>query len=148
MKKIIYKTENGVAVITPATNVSIDDCVKDVPRGVDYRIINETALPTNRIFRNAWEIDGKFGIKINTTKAQKITKDRIRLYRKPLLEQLDTEILIALETDADIAEIIAKKQVLRDMPETADGKSVGELEKILSALDDLEGSIPVPPINR
>lgn len=60
MKKIVYKTETGVAVIHPAPACSrtIEEIAqKDVPTGLKYKIIEHTELPTSREFRNAWEVD-------------------------------------------------------------------------------------------
>lgn len=55
-------------------------------------------------------------IKINIEKAKEIKKESLRQERKPLLEQLDIEMMRALET-SDLqkqSEIAAKKQALRD----------------------------------
>lgn len=57
-KRIIYKTaNNGVAVIIPSENVlSIEDvAAKDVPVGVQYKIVDVSEIPTDRTFRAAWE---------------------------------------------------------------------------------------------
>ena len=58
MKKIIFPTEIGIAVITPTGDLSVEEtALKDVPSGVKYKIIDSTDLPPNRDFRNAWEYD-------------------------------------------------------------------------------------------
>jgi len=57
MKRIIYKTEDGVAVICPAPTVTVEDCLKDVPVGSYYKIVDTTEVPTDRTFRNAWEVE-------------------------------------------------------------------------------------------
>lgn len=62
MKVIIYKTENeGVAICTPTEEAlsfaTIEEIAKkDVPFGTDYAIINSDEIPTDRTFRNAWEL--------------------------------------------------------------------------------------------
>lgn len=54
MNRIIYKTpEGGVAVIIPAN--TIEACIKDIPQGVEYAIVDATEIPSDRTFRNAWE---------------------------------------------------------------------------------------------
>jgi len=58
-------------------------------------------------------------ITINMAKAKEIHKNHVRETRKPLLEALDTEFQRALETSADTAAIVAKKQALRDAPANA-----------------------------
>jgi hypothetical protein len=58
-KRIIYATpDGGVAIIVPAPEcgLTIEEIArKDVPTGVDYRIVNVSEIPTDRLFRNAWE---------------------------------------------------------------------------------------------
>jgi len=58
--KIIYQTEDGIAVITPAPNCSLTDAqtaAKDVPTGSAYKIVADDYVPSDRTFRNAWAID-------------------------------------------------------------------------------------------
>ena len=58
MKKIIFPHETGIAVITPTGELSLEEtALKDVPSGVKYKIIDESDLPSDRDFRNAWEYD-------------------------------------------------------------------------------------------
>ena len=53
-QRIIYKTaDGGVSVIIPAE--SIEACMKDIPEGAEYKIVNVTDIPSDRTFRNAWE---------------------------------------------------------------------------------------------
>lgn len=58
-KRIIYPTpDGGVAVIVPAPDcgLSIQEIArKDVPDGVDYRIVDAADIPADRTFRGAWE---------------------------------------------------------------------------------------------
>ena len=54
MQRIIYKTEDGgVAVIIPAD--TIEACMKDIPEGAEYEIVDTDTIPSDRTFRNAWE---------------------------------------------------------------------------------------------
>ena len=61
--KIIYKNESGgVAIITPTQEalsfISIDDIAKkDVPTGLPYKIVEDSEIPTDRTFRDAWTVD-------------------------------------------------------------------------------------------
>ena len=61
MKRIIYQNDdNTISVIMPAPEcpLTIEQiAAKDVPTGKKYKIIEETELPTDRTFRNAWEIE-------------------------------------------------------------------------------------------
>lgn len=60
------------------------------------------------------------GFGINMTKARELHKDKIRIARKPKLEELDVEFNKALETSADTTSIVSKKQALRDAPADSD----------------------------
>ena len=55
-------------------------------------------------------------IKIDMAKAREIHKTNIRQARSPKLAELDVEFQKALETGASTADIVAKKQALRDAP--------------------------------
>ena len=61
--KIIYKTtKNTVSVITPSrewTGTMEELAQKDVPTGLKYKIVEDDVIPTDRTFRNAWEVDEK-----------------------------------------------------------------------------------------
>jgi len=55
-KRIIYPTDDGVAVIVPAEcGLTIEEiAAKDVPAGVSYKIVDVADIPEDRTFRNAW----------------------------------------------------------------------------------------------
>ena len=61
--KIIYKNENGgVSIIHPTDDaleiMSIDEIAKkDVPTGLPYKIVEDSEIPTDRTFRDAWTVD-------------------------------------------------------------------------------------------
>lgn len=63
MKRIIYKTtDGGVAVIVPSDEAlnkyGIEAIAKkDVPAGQPYKIVDVADIPTDRTFRDAWEVD-------------------------------------------------------------------------------------------
>ena len=71
------------------------------------------------------------GITVNITKAKDITKDRLRIERKPLLEALDVEFIKAQETGADTSAIVVEKQRLRDITNQVD--SMTTVEELKSA---------------
>ena len=59
-KRIIYPENGGVVVIIPApeyleSNTIEDIAAKDVPAGVQYKIVDESEIPSDRTFRDAWE---------------------------------------------------------------------------------------------
>ena len=130
MSKIIYTNSDGtVSIITPAGDVN--DAIKDVPSGLSYEIVEDSAIPTDRSFRNAWKQNSKT-IETDMTKAKEIHKDKIRTARTPKLAELDIEFQKALETSSSTTDIVAKKQVLRDAP-AASGISTAASEADLKA---------------
>jgi hypothetical protein len=60
------------------------------------------------------------GITIDFTKAQSITKDRLRQERAPLMLAQDVAFQRALESGTDTTAIVAEKQRLRDVTKMAD----------------------------
>ena len=65
--RIIFKNEdNSIGIITPTSEAlsfaTIEQIAeKDVPHNLPYWIVNTSDIPTDRAFRNAWEIDESFG---------------------------------------------------------------------------------------
>ena len=57
-QRIIYPTNNGVAIIVPASECGLtieEIAAKDVPAGVEFKIVDVSDIPEDRTFRNAWE---------------------------------------------------------------------------------------------
>ena len=59
-KRIIYPTDDGVAIIIPSPEaleiMTIEEiAAKDVPAGKPFKIVNTQDVPSDRTFRNAWE---------------------------------------------------------------------------------------------
>lgn len=71
-------------------------------------------------------------ITINFDKAKDITKDRLREERKPQLEALDVQMLRNFSNQELLAEIEAKKQVLRDATNQVDTMTTVEELKAAS----------------
>lgn len=63
MQKIVFKNPDGsVGVIHPvdtAINFFGIEAIakKDTPHGLPYKIVDESEIPSDRTFRNAWEWD-------------------------------------------------------------------------------------------
>jgi len=141
-KRIMYtNTEGGISVIIPSpdSDLTIEQiAAKDVPPNTDYKIVDVSEIPTDREFRSAWEhVQEK--IDINFDKAKKITKQRLREERKPLLAAQDVEYLKALEVNGDTTEIIKEKKRLRDITKLADDATT------LDELKELTAEKPTPP---
>ena len=63
MQRIIYQSdEGGVIVLHPTPEAlaswTIEQiAAKDVPHGRPFKIVSVEDIPTDRTFRNAWEVD-------------------------------------------------------------------------------------------
>ena len=71
-------------------------------------------------------------ITINMDKAKDITKERLRIERKPLLEEQDVLFMQAQESGADTTEIVAEKQRLRDITNAVDSCTTTDELKALN----------------
>jgi len=70
-------------------------------------------------------------ITVNINKAKDITKDRLRIERKPLLEAQDVAFQRALESNEDTTSIVAEKQRLRDITNQVDtATTLDELKEL------------------
>jgi len=60
-KRIIYKKDDGsVSIIVPITDsgLTVEQIArKDVPTGLNYKIVNVSEISSDRTFRDAWTID-------------------------------------------------------------------------------------------
>jgi hypothetical protein len=56
-QRIIYPTDDGVAIIVPADcGLTIEQiAAKDIPVGKPYKIVDGSDIPSDRHWRNAWE---------------------------------------------------------------------------------------------
>ena len=122
MQAIIFTNDTGgVSVCIPTGELSIEAVLeKDCPKGA--MIVEQSALPTDNDFFDAWELaDGV--VTVSLTKATEITKKRLRSEREPLLAAQDVAFQRALETGADTSAIVAEKARLRDVTTLADAQT-------------------------
>ena len=62
-QRIIFPTDDGgVAVLIPTPECLQEHTIeeiaaKDVPAGKPYKIVDVADIPSDRTFRNAWEVD-------------------------------------------------------------------------------------------
>lgn len=118
---IIFCQPNGrVAICIPApdSGLTIEEVAeKDVPQGCEYEIIDESEIPKNSMFFDAWTYS--MPISIDVPGAHEIQKNRWRRAREPILKRLDIEFMRALELGQPTGEITAKKETLRNVTQTA-----------------------------
>ena len=139
MAKIIYTNDNGnMVVITPvSTELTVEEiAAKDVPAGKSYTIVEDSQVPTDRSFRDAWALsDGS--IQVEMTKAKDLMRDKIREVRKDLLASEDVEFMRAVETANAYAQAAsaARKQALRDAPSASAISNASDVTALKAAWD-------------
>lgn len=82
----------------------------------DARDAASLTVPQDRTFRDAWEFRGDV-VEVDMVAALAIHRGSLRRERQPMLDALDVEFMMALETGGDTAAIVAKKKALRDITE-------------------------------
>ena len=129
-RRIIYtRPDGGMDIVIPCRCTEdghlTDDqifqrAIRALPdNAVNIRVIAVDDVPIDRTFRNAWgHSDGQ--ILVNMVKARDLWMDKIRQVRNAKLVQMDIETIKAIGAKDDelLAAIEAKKQVLRDLPQT------------------------------
>jgi hypothetical protein len=111
MNRIIYPTpEGGVAVIIPAE--SVEAALKDVPAGVDYEIVSEDAIPSDRFFRNAW-VKGDCCVDLDLDKCKAVGHDIRRQKRAEEFQPFD-EVIAKQIPGKDAAQAEEARQAIRN----------------------------------
>jgi len=82
MRRIIYREDGGVSIITPAPKSKLDDETKTewlkrvfnkaTPRGAAYEDVADSKIPKDREFRNAWAGQKGKELSIDPIKKQEI----------------------------------------------------------------------------
>ena len=156
MDRIIYPQPGGpIAVILP---VQIDrhpgESEQDallrharqlLPEGTPLAVVTVDALPKDRSWRNAWATafpagdDGKpVQVTIDVDLAREVHRGRLRAARAPLLAELDTAFLRAIEAGDPAAQaaIASRKQALRDAPGAAAITAAKTPEALIASIAD------------
>lgn len=132
MRKLIVFTDPNhptCRIICPHPSVTPEEELErlrgrpdEYPNGVldSARIIDESDIPTDRLFRNAWtdQYDTPT-VDVDMDKARNIHMDRIREVRNRELLDSDRALMKALDQGNDnmINELKSKRQELRDLPQ-------------------------------
>jgi hypothetical protein len=77
-------------------------------------------------------------MQINFSKAQALTKDRLREDRQPLLEEQDVLYMRTQESGGDTTAIVAEKNRLRDITKLADSATTLDELKNLAVKDKFQ----------
>ncbi len=143
--RIIYQNNEGrCSVVIPAPEALASGmdmeaiAQKCVPAGTPYKIVDDSVVPSDQTYRNAWVADlVNDAVDHDMPKAREIHKDHMRRVRTPLLADLDTQYMRADELgpagNATKATIAAQKRALRDVtadPGIAAAQTVAELKQV------------------
>tara|TARA_R110000868_G_scaffold189695_2_gene433117 strand:- start:162518 stop:162940 length:423 start_codon:yes stop_codon:yes gene_type:complete len=116
-KRIVFKTlDGGCGVIIPTAKALLKMTIeqiayKDVPEGLDWRIVDIDSIPSDRTFRAAWtDALPTVTVDVDMPKARAIHMVNLRKIRNEKLKALDVEQLKGND-------VTAQKQALRDMPD-------------------------------
>lgn len=142
MKRIVFEQagQSNIQIVSPVTDDDatlafvIEQSVK--PNTDKWFVVDDADIPSDRYFRNAWKIsNGKVSVDIE--KAKSIKLQEIRLKRNSALDASDKEIAKLTDQGADLTEMRAKRQALRDIPQTI--KLDGLTPEELKSLDPING---------
>lgn len=129
MPFIIYPQESGkLAVIIPTGDVN--DCIKDVPVGAPYAIVDSIEGIDNDYFDGFIYEDGAAVPDIAACKS--IHLDKFRADRAPKLAALDVAFMRAVEQGdtAKQVEIAVQKQELREVTKIALPETLEEIKAV------------------
>jgi hypothetical protein len=134
--RIAYRnSEGGVSIVCPSPEFCANPestmaklLSRSVPEGAIFEELKAEDIPVDRYFRNAWRLNG--GIHTDMDCARGIHLNCLRKVRNEKLLELDVTFQRALESKDVAAQdsIAAKKQALRDMPNSVDLSGLSEQE--------------------
>lgn len=137
MRIVIHKNDMSGPIKMPTISISEGELTsaEKIYEGIDPSlsplIVNPNDLP-DRWFQHAWIIsDGR--VLVDMEIARELHIKRMRISRASKFSELDIQFQRALETGADTAEIVAKKQRLRDVtidPRINAAKTTQELRSV------------------
>lgn len=130
-----YMGEEGNLVIGSST--SEEFAMYAIPEGVTYKLhIGDDLATIDKEYLDAYVLaDDTFTLDI--PKAREVKKRYLRMERKPLLEALDVDFMLALETGDEAKRLatVQKKQALRDITSLVDAAETLEEIKQISCTD-------------
>jgi hypothetical protein len=156
MDRIIYPQPGGPIAVILAVQIERQSGESErdallrharqlLPEGTPLAVVTEDALPTDRSWRNAWaatfpaDDDGKpTQVTIDMDLAREVHRGRLRAARTPLLAELDTAFLQAIEAGDPAAQaaIASRKQALRDAPGAAAITTAKTPEALITSIAD------------
>ncbi len=122
MKYLIKMKDSSVAIMTTIDGHKPEDCLakwheSNLCNVDSHREIDESIIPSNREFRNAWcDVGLSKGIDIDLVKAKDIQLEKLRVVRDAALKGSDGEMMCAMELqdEKEIERLKTLRQGLRD----------------------------------
>lgn len=137
MKILIKRSDGGVSIMDWHSEWDIELVPNHVAKwqetfpeakAVSFDYVHEADLPVDRAFRDAWTFDGE-RVCICRKRAAEITKNRLRVERKPLLQELDYKFMRALGAGLGVSEIVREKERLLDITKSvSDTMTIEEMK--------------------
>ena len=132
-KRILYTKDGLVKVFTPTevglSTADLSELARVVvPKGISFKIIDQSEVPSDRTFRDAWKEEGE-SVGVDIVKAREVQKDRIRVARAPLMTELDYK----QNAGEDVS---VERQRLKDFTALVD--SVSDVEELKAVIPVLE----------
>lgn len=119
-RRAIYEKDGKVFVMIPSPNTKRtfeEILAKSIPDGADFSVVQVDEIPSDRTFRDAW-IKNIDKIQVDMPKARVIHMDRIRRVRDRELKETDVLVTREMEAGGVTAGLKAKRQELRNIPQT------------------------------
>lgn len=127
---VVYTDPSGFVQLT--SYPTHDRVPSEIPEG--HFVVSTDDLP-HSWERSSWTLSPEGVVSVDLVKVKNEARRSIRSGRKQLLQALDVEWIRAMETGAPTADIIAKKQRLRDLPSAVD--TCTTVEEVVAILDSL-----------
>jgi len=139
--KILVNNGDSVSIVTPTPQalktMSVEEiATKDVGSDKTFAVVEDSVIPLDRTFRDAWESVDNKSIVVSDVKATDISKNIIRRWREKEFYVNDVELQNAI-ADGDNAtkvDAIARRNYLRDLPASCDGLTSVQLKSLLLGL--------------
>ncbi|MCE2836696.1 MAG: hypothetical protein LW834_07010 [Cyanobium sp. 49614_E6] len=115
-QRIVYHLEDGsLAVLIPSLDCGLtieEIAAKDVPDGVSHQVVKAEAIPTDRLFRNAWALRAK-KVVVDVEQAKEIAHGMRRQQRDEQLAPHDA-VMAKRIPGVDLEAVEAERQAIRE----------------------------------
>ena len=111
------------------------------PTAVDVRLVEDTEIPADRTFRNAWNAD----LSVDMLKARAIARNILRAEREPRFKVLDGQWMreTAKGNAVEAAAIEAKRETMRNWPQDPRIAACAGCEELKAAIATIKSEIVV-----